>query len=52
MKSANICTSENEFFLNKVVHLWDKSTQKIREVVAPNSLKTKLNNENSFMNKI
>ena len=38
-ESANICTLRNEFFMNRVILLWNELPQKVRESVTLNSLK-------------
>ena len=39
---ANICTSRNEFFLNRVIPLWNELPQKVREAATLNSFKAGL----------
>ena len=45
---ANICTSRNEFFLNKVFPLWNKLPQTVREARTLNCFKAGLDNLKSF----
>ena len=39
---ANICKSRNEFFLNRVIPLWNELPQKVREAATLNSFKAGL----------
>ena len=39
---ANICTSRNEFFLNRVIPLWNDLPQKIKEAKSLNCFKAGL----------
>ena len=45
---ANICTSRNEFFLNRVIPLWNELPQKVREATTLNSFKAGLDKEKYF----
>ena len=36
---ANICTPRNEFFLNRVIPLWNELPQKVREAKSLNCFK-------------
>ena len=46
---ANICTSRNEFFLNRVIPLWNELPLKIREAKTLNSFKAGLDNWKLFI---
>jgi len=46
---ANICTSRNEFFLNRVIPLWNELPQKVREAVTLNSFKAGLGKMKLFL---
>ena len=46
---ANICTFRNEFFMNRVILLWNELPQKVRESVTLNSLKAGLGKIKLFL---
>ena len=45
---ANICTSRNEFFLNRVIPLWNELPQNVREARTLDCFKAGLDNLKSF----
>ena len=46
---ANICTSRNEFFLNRVIPIWNDLPQKIREAKSVNCFKAGLDGMELFI---
>ena len=46
---ANICTSRREFFLNRVIPLWNELPQKVRKAVTLNSFKAELGKMKLFL---
>ena len=46
---ANKRTSRNEFFLNRVIPLWNELPQKVRKAVTLNSFKAGLENMKLFL---
>ena len=46
---ANICTSRNESFLNRIIPLWNELPQKVREAVTLNSFKAGLGKMKLFL---
>ena len=46
---ANICTPRNEFFLNRVIPLWNELPQKVREAKSLNCFKAGLDKMELFM---
>ena len=46
---ANKCTTRNQFFLNKFIPLWNELPQKVREAVAPKSIKAGLDKMKLFL---
>jgi len=46
---ANICTSRNEFFLNRVIPLWNELPKTIREAATLNSFKAGLDKMKLFL---
>ena len=46
---ANICTSRNEFFLNRVIPLWNELPQKVREAANLNGFKAGLDKLKLFI---
>ena len=45
---ANICTSRNEFFLNRIIPLWNDLPQKNRETKSLNCFKAGLDGMDLF----
>ena len=45
---ANICTPRNEFFLNRVIPLWNELPQKVREAKSLNCFKAGLDKMELF----
>ena len=45
---ANICTPRNEFFLNRVIPLWNDLPKKVREAATLDSFKAGLDKQKSF----
>ena len=46
---ANICTSRHEFFLNRVIPLWNELPQKVREAANLNGFKAGLDKLKLFI---
>ena len=46
---AKTCTCRNEFFLNRVIPLWNPLPQHVKEAITLNSFKAKLDKENFFL---
>ena len=46
---ANICSPRNDFFLNRVISLWNELPQKVRQALTLDSFKAGLDRMKSFL---